>query len=106
MRFRALFAVAVAAILVLALMPASGGADWFDNADKLRHAGAFAVLWWLGWRARMVAEPRLALGLLAFGVFIEIAQSFTPDRDPSLADVLADAVGIAIGWWVTRRGWL
>jgi VanZ family protein len=40
----------------------------------------------------------LALALLALGVGIEVAQSFTPDREPSAWDVLADVVGMALGW--------
>jgi VanZ family protein len=44
----------------------------------------------------------LALLLLAFGVAIEVAQSFAPDREASALDVLADAAGIALGWRFVR----
>jgi len=95
---RALFGLGLAVILILALMPASTSPDWFPQADKLRHASAFAVLWLLGMRSRLMRPGGLSLGLLALGVAIEVAQSFTPDREPSGWDVLADAVGIALGW--------
>jgi hypothetical protein len=88
---------AMAGALVFALIPASGEADWFPQADKLRHATTFAFLWLLGMRAG--AKPlNLALLLLAFGVGIEVAQSFTPDREASVFDVLADSAGIVLGW--------
>lgn len=99
--WRALFASALVVILWLALRPNPGGPDWFDHADKLRHAAAFAALWWVGHRAG-ARGWLLALGLLLFGGLIEGLQSLTPDREPSLADVAADAVGLALGAAWTR----
>lgn len=98
--WRGLFAAAVVGILVIALLPSGGGEDWFPQADKLRHAFAFLTLWALGRRAGFHPGWALALGLLGFGVGIEIAQSFTPDREASTADVLADLTGIALGRWL------
>lgn len=83
--------------LYFALAPSQGGEDWFPQADKLRHAATFAFLWLLGAGAG-VRPLRLATLLLAFGVGIEIAQSFTPDREASVLDVMADVAGIALGW--------
>jgi len=98
--WRMAFAVSVGAILLLALMPSGGGNDWFPQADKLRHAAAFIALWALGQRARLQPGWVLALVLLTFGIGIELLQALTPHRQPSLADVLADAVGIAAGRWL------
>lgn len=98
--WRSAFIAAVAAILVLALMPSQGGGDWFPQADKLRHAAAFIALWALGRRARLQPAWALALGLLAFGMAIEWLQALTPHRESSWADVLADAAGIAAGRWL------
>lgn len=96
------FWLCVAAIVWLALKPVVPAGDWFPEADKLRHAAAFFVLWLLGVRAGY--RPwGLALGLLAFGVGIEVAQSFTPSREPSVLDVLADLAGIAAGAWFVGR---
>jgi len=88
---------AMAGALYFALAPSHGGDDWFPQADKLRHAATFAFLWLLGMRAR-IKPLKLAVLLLAFGVGIEVAQSFTPDREASALDVLADTVGIALAW--------
>lgn len=95
--WRALFALTVVAILVLALAPANGPDTGWPHADKLRHAGAFITLWAIGRRARVQPSWALAVGLFVFGVFIELAQAMTPTRDPSLGDVLADMAGIAAG---------
>jgi VanZ family protein len=101
--WRAVFAAALCGILVLAVLPSQGTSS-FPHVDKLQHAAAFIALWALGWRAGL-RQPvwLLAAGLLVFGVTIEIAQSFTPNRQPSLGDVVADAAGIALGWWLLRR---
>jgi hypothetical protein len=95
--WRGLFACALAAIMVLALIPPGDGPDWFAQADKLRHAVAFIALWAIGRRARLRPTWALALGLLGFGIAIELAQALTTYRDSSVADVLADAVGIVAG---------
>lgn len=100
--WRGLFVLVLALILWLALKPVEGHGDWFPQADKLRHAAAFAVLWLLACRAGL-GQPRvLAWGLFALGVGIEFAQAFTPDRDPSALDVLADMVGMLLGYALTR----
>jgi hypothetical protein len=101
--WRAVFAAALVGIMILALRPSHGGPS-FGHVDKLQHAAAFIALWTLGQRAGL-RQPAwlLALGLLVFGVAIELAQSFTPDRHPSLGDIVANGVGIAAGWWLLRR---
>jgi VanZ family protein len=101
--WRLAFWLTVLVICYLALKPAPASTDWFPEADKLRHAAAFFVLWALG---ALAGYPRwwgLAIGLLAFGVGIEVAQSFSPSRQASGLDVLADVAGMAAGAWVCRR---
>lgn len=65
--------------------------------DKLNHLFAFTVLAAVGAMGFARAWTRLALGLLAFGVLIEILQSFTPHRSAEWRDLLADLLGIALG---------
>jgi len=90
-----LLAATMAALLVISLLPPSvdlPSTGW----DKANHALAFAVLGVLGrqsWPGRM---PIVMPGLLAYGVLIEVLQSFVPGRDAEFADVVADAVGLAL----------
>lgn len=68
--------------------------------DKLNHFSAFAVLAFCaerGFRLRGWRLPGVPLALLAFGVLIELVQSQIPGRSAEVADVLADAAGIAAG---------
>lgn len=79
-----------------------GPENWFPEADKVHHLWYFGLLWWMGLRAGFRAGWPLALGLLAFGAGIELAQALTPSRAASGLDLLADGCGLALGWWVTR----
>jgi VanZ family protein len=90
--------MAVVAGIVLALRPAPEHPEpWFAHADKVQHGVAFAVLFGLGWLGQLRPLARLCAGLLLLGAAIEVAQSFTATRTAEWADLLADAVGIAIG---------
>jgi VanZ like family len=80
-----------------------GPENWFPSADKVHHLWFFALLFWIGHRAAVRPAWALALGLLAYGLSMEFAQSLTPSRSASLLDVVADAVGIALGWWLAER---
>ena len=66
--------------------------------DKANHFTAFFVLYVLlslGYKNLNI--PRKILLLLAFGLQIEIVQSFIDGRYFSLFDVFADSVGIGLG---------
>lgn len=97
--WRVLLALLLAVITWLALSPApprTADLGW----DKANHTLAFAALAFVGVWA-LWQRPRqwllLCVALLAYGGFIEIAQSFTPTRQADWQDVLADGVGIAVG---------
>ena len=98
--WRWVFVAVLVAAFWMALAPVGEGDDWFEHADKLRHALAFAGLWLIGRQARLSSGWALALGLMAFGVSIELAQGFTPDRQPSFGDLVADALGVLVAWWL------
>ncbi len=107
-RWRTVLIVLMVVGLLLALRPlASQNAPekWFLHADKVGHLLYFGGLWLLARRAGFAAAWPLALGLLGYGAFIEVAQALSPtDRSASLSDLAADALGIALAWGVTRRG--
>lgn len=100
--WQAALAVLLATVLWLALTPqppAGASLGW----DKANHAAAFATLALVATRAFGQAWRAIALGLLAYGGLIEVLQSFTPTRQAEWADLLADAVGIAIGLVLATR---
>lgn len=105
--WRWLLALTLLAGLALSLRPLDAGKgpeNWFPHADKLGHLGYFALLWRLAVCAGLPRGWRLGLGLLLFGAGIELAQGlFSASRSASLADILADAAGLLLGWALTRR---
>ncbi len=98
---RALFALTLAVVTVLAFIPLDHPP--VSGNDKLNHVAAFAVLATLAIGAFPNAPPwRWILpGLLGYGLFIEVTQHFLPWRTFSIADLAADLVGIlgALGLW-------
>ena len=94
-------AVVAAAIFVLSSIPAeqlarTGIRIW----DKAAHAGVYAALTFCLARALGPGRWRLVLAILlgaAYGVSDEFHQSFTPGREVSGLDVVADAVGAGLG---------
>lgn len=72
--------------------------------DKLLHASAYAILALLAYVAlrRSCRMSSRAAGVFAwivsvvYGVLDEFHQSYVPGRDPSLSDIVADALGAAV----------
>ena len=96
-QFKVIFFITVIFILYKALTPTNGTPFLdFDHADKLLHASAFFVLSFLLNRSSSDISKRIRnmVSLLAFGILIEILQSFTGYREVSVGDVLADLIGI------------
>ena len=71
--------------------------------DKLEHAAAYAILCVIGVVSYPRKRARLALpiGLVLCGAALELLQSFVPGREASIADVIANAVGVVIGFAAT-----
>lgn len=98
--WRALFWGALIAVFGLALLPLAELPPLaFSLSDKAQHALVFTALWCLGATAYPDTRGLLAVALLGYGGAIETAQALTPTRQAEWADWLADAIGIALGWW-------
>lgn len=93
--------VAVLSLMPVAYLPPPVFSLW----DKAQHALAFAALAALGLLAYPRRPWRLAVGLLAFGGAIELAQAATGWRYGEWGDWLADAVGLVAGSALAWRTW-
>jgi VanZ family protein len=89
----------IVSVVVVCLLP---GAELpkVPVSDKFEHALAFFALTAAAVQLFRRGKPLaiVALGLLALGGAIELAQAvLTTSRDMEAADLLADAAGIAVG---------
>ena len=81
----------------LALTPSPPDAV-FRVSDVVLHALAFSYLTFaLGLAHGGLRYLLVAVLMLLYGVFIEVAQSFEPARSPEVKDLLVDVAGIALG---------
>lgn len=109
------FSLLAAAVIVIALFtlgekPYAGSlfpAPW----DKLAHISVYAtiaILVWIGTGGRAFAEGRahragaVALFVLAIGLLDELHQVGIPGRSADVADLVADAVGICVAFYLLR----
>lgn len=100
---RSAFAITLTVVFVLAMIPLSAVPVVVSFQDKLEHAIAFAVLMFMGWTGWPARTRRVAAGLLAYGLLIEFCQhTLTLNRVGDPLDVLADTVGIFVGWQFIR----
>ena len=72
------------------------------EGDKFGHVLAYAAL--MSWFANLYELParrmQLAIGFVALGVALEFVQQSTGYRSFEVADMAADAAGVAAGWLV------
>ena len=73
-----------------------------EAGDKLSHAFAYLVL--MSWFSNLYEGPGrrvgFAVGFVFLGVTLEILQGGTGYRSFEVADMLADAAGVVVGWIV------
>ena len=79
--------------------------SWFEGVDKSTHAIVFAFLAvWFAGQYRPRSYWRIALGLLMFGLLIELCQRMLVYRSAEWLDVAADVAGIIGGLLVAAAG--
>ena len=112
LRWQAASAVLLLLVLASALMPAIWlwpdrvrMEDWLDHLDKWAHLLTFAFLAvWFAGQYRRGAYWRIALGLVGFGILIEICQRAVGYRSAEWLDLGADVIGIVIGLVIGLAG--
>lgn len=98
--------VAAYALLMtlVSLMPGNVSEPWFPHIDKLLHLAAYAAfavlcapIWWQSENVQRTALITLML-LCLFGGAMELAQTLVPNREASWLDMLANSLGLVLGW--------
>lgn len=93
---RVAFYLASALVGALSLAPAAAVPSGPIN-DKMEHIIAYAILGLLGGLSSERSVLRTMLCLAAFGIAIELLQTFSPGRLPDVFDALADLIGACVG---------
>jgi VanZ family protein len=105
----------IAAVVVLSLIPVE--VDLGEDRDKLAHfLGYGSLALWFGMIfSSRIAQLGVALAFCAMGVGLEFLQGLTGYRTMDVADMIANALGAALGWglaqtplkhaltWIERR---
>ena len=97
--WRVIGCLLLVALLALALLPLPAVVTGEILTDKVWHTLAFMLL--MLWFAGLYPRRRylvLFLLLLGYGVVMEFAQSLVPNRYAEVADLLADMLGLLLGW--------
>jgi len=98
----------VVAVFYLSLMRNPPAPLSFNGADKLEHALAYATMMLSFCQLYSAKKTRagLFLAFVTMGIVIEYLQDMTGYRYFEYADMLANAVGVSIGWALaqTRLG--
>lgn len=121
--WRWLARILLAAVLLALLTPAAAIAavqDWVRHwlplaatagsatgADWVVHFLSFAALGALLFHARRDLPPAwLGAGLIVLGGLTELLQLFVDGRSAAVSDLVADALGVAVGYGIARAmGW-
>lgn len=94
----------VGAIIVLSLTPDQPHIGELRMNDKAGHLLAYAI--GMGWFAALyptaAQRARYALFFIALGITLEFIQGLTPRREFEITDMLADAIGVALGFWLRQ----
>jgi VanZ family protein len=91
----AAFGFTVLALLPVDRLPPVPLFNWWDKAQHALAFGVLTLLARLGWPKG--SAWRQALGLVGYGVLIEVTQAATGWRHGEVADALADAAGVMAG---------
>ncbi len=90
----------VAAIAYLSLIPHSPQPMHFEYSDAVEHALAYGLLmlWFSQTYQKLAHRILLAALLIALGVSVEFLQRMTGYRYFEYSDMLANSVGVLLGW--------
>ena len=99
------FAIGLLAVAVLSLAPVQTLPS-LDLSDKIQHALAYAFLAATGCfgfgLTSLRAQIAVVVALSVFGGVIEVLQPPLAGRTGTIADGIANQIGIALGWMLAR----
>lgn len=96
-----IFAFCLVFTAIMALIPSVDAPNPFNLWDKAQHALAFATLALTGSLAYTKKTNIIYTSLILYGALIEILQAtLTTTRVGEMSDLLADGVGVGLGFFI------
>jgi len=94
-------------VIYLSLTSHPPSLAFFEYGDKIGHLLAYATLtgWFGQLYTRLMSQVWIFLLFCLMGISLEFLQGMGGVRMFEYADMLANCVGAALGWWITRN-WL
>ncbi len=89
------------AVITMSSLPADLQVPTFNIWDKTLHAFGYAVISFtafLGFLTPRITPLKISLFYTFLGIALECAQYFIPGRYFEAADMVANFIGVAIGW--------
>ena len=91
-------------VVLLSLMPSPPMVIEFDFADKIEHFLTYGML--MGWFTQLVgrtdSQTVWCIGLILMGTGIEFLQAWGGIRYFETLDMLANTIGVLVGWVLSR----
>jgi VanZ family protein len=89
----------VVTVILLSLIPLE--ADLSEGKDKWSHFVAYGLMTF--WFCLLYfKQGQWAAAFIAMGIVIEVLQSYTGYRSFEYADMVADAIGVLLGWFLAQ----
>jgi len=94
----------VGLVIFLSVIPRAPDMLDLDGGDKLLHVFAYAIMMlWFGF----IYLPgrtyqNLGIILIAIGIALELIQGLSDHRSLSFLDMVANAVGVSLGWLLAK----
>jgi hypothetical protein len=90
----------IAAIIYLSLVDVGPMPMQVKHGDKYGHVVAYgaAMFWFMQIYEDNRSRVLIAAGLLLLGIVLEFGQALTVHRTFGQADMIADGIGIVLGW--------
>ncbi|WP_455207218.1 VanZ family protein [Kaarinaea lacus] len=94
----------IALVIYLSLTSTPPPMPSVEFGDKISHLLAYGIL--SGWFGQLYTRFKTQLwiffGFSLMGIILEYLQGLDPARYFEYGDMTANAVGAALGWWLTR----
>ena len=94
----------LAVVFYLSLAHSPSRVSEYSHIDKIEHFLAYGVL--MGWFGQLLISTKyqfiFSILFCFLGIFLEFIQGWSGYRLFDISDMVANTLGVILGWWLTR----